>query len=383
LQLDGRGVGNGAVKLAVKVNPGAERRATITIGGATVALLQQAAVPCSFSVDPVSLPFRSGGGTGNIAVTAQGTACTWTAGTSDPFIAIASGSQGTGSGTVTVAVAANTGAFRSGTVTVAGRTITVTQDAAGVCVISLSPPSQTIDSAAFSGTIAVTAPDTCGWQVASRASFIEVTGATRGNGHGVVSYRVAANDGGALRSGAISIGGLDFNLIQRAGMLTAVFDPSLRAPVCDGIGAGCDSGRLLEGSGTTEQNQPNTVFNSCPDGAGSGHFAVIHSINVSTNDGSIMAVGKRLRVFASIGRFSTADSIRIYYATDALHPSWIYVGGTDVLDDSGVFGLPIDLSVGGLQAVRVSFAFGRGFGTACAVGSDDDNDDLVFRVQQD
>jgi hypothetical protein len=29
----------------------------------------------------------------------------------------------------------------------------------------------------------------------------------------------------------------------------------------------------------------------------------------------------------------------------------------------------------------VAFAFGRGFGTACAVGSDDDNDDLVFRVR--
>src|SRR5262249_51940613 len=152
------GRGNGSVKLAVKVNPGAERRATITIGGATVALLQQAAVPCSLSVDPVSLPFRSSGGTGNVTVTAQGTACTWTAATSDPFITIASGSQRTGSGPVTVVVAANAGAFRSGTVTVAGRTITVTQDAAGVCVMSLTPPSQTIDSAAFSGTIAVAAP---------------------------------------------------------------------------------------------------------------------------------------------------------------------------------------------------------------------------------
>lgn len=374
------GRGNGSVKISVKVNAGAERRATITVGSASVALLQQAAVPCAFTVDPASLPFRSGGGAGTIAVAAQGTACSWSATSSDPFVTIVSGSQGTGNGTVSIAVAANTGAFRSGTLTVAGRTVTVTQDAAGVCIASLTPSSQTIDNAAYSGTIAVLAPDTCGWQVVSRASFVEIIGATRGNGNGVVSYRVAAN-GGVARVGTIGIGGLDFVVTQRADIQTAVYDPALRAPVCNVVAGGCDSGRLLEGSGATEQNQPNTLFSQCPDGAGAGHFAVVRGIKVSTSDGTTMTVGKRVQIFASLVTGSTADTIRIYYAPDALHPNWIYLGGTDILSGRNEFGLPVTLQPGELQAIRVAYAFGHGFGVNCAVGSDDDNDDLVFRVQ--
>jgi hypothetical protein len=43
------------------------------------------------------------------------------------WITVTTGSSGSGSGTVTFSVAANTGGDRTGTLTIAGRTFTVTE----------------------------------------------------------------------------------------------------------------------------------------------------------------------------------------------------------------------------------------------------------------
>jgi Zn-dependent metalloprotease len=82
---------------------------------------------CSFSISPTSASVAAGGGTGSVSVTA-GTGCNWTAASNSAFITITSGTSGTGSGTVNYSVAANTGTTsRTGTLTIAGQTFTVTQ----------------------------------------------------------------------------------------------------------------------------------------------------------------------------------------------------------------------------------------------------------------
>ncbi len=82
---------------------------------------------CSFSISPTSASVASAGGTGSVSVTA-GAGCNWTAVSNAAFITITAGASGTGSGTVSYSVAANTGtASRTGTLTVAGQTFTVTQ----------------------------------------------------------------------------------------------------------------------------------------------------------------------------------------------------------------------------------------------------------------
>ena len=84
---------------------------------------------CSYSISPTSLTIGASGGAGNtIAVTTQ-TGCAYTAASNDAFITITSGASGTGNGTVVFTVAANSGAARTGTITVAGRTFTVNQAA--------------------------------------------------------------------------------------------------------------------------------------------------------------------------------------------------------------------------------------------------------------
>jgi hypothetical protein len=82
---------------------------------------------CTFSISPTSASQPAGGGTGSVTVTATA-GCAWTAVSNATFITITAGSSGTGNGTVNYSVAANTGSTsRTGTLTIAGLTFTVTQ----------------------------------------------------------------------------------------------------------------------------------------------------------------------------------------------------------------------------------------------------------------
>jgi Zn-dependent metalloprotease len=82
---------------------------------------------CTFSINPTSASFASTGGTGSVSVTASA-GCNWTAVSNATFITITGGASGTGNGTVSYSVAINAGTTsRTGTMTIAGQTFTVTQ----------------------------------------------------------------------------------------------------------------------------------------------------------------------------------------------------------------------------------------------------------------
>jgi hypothetical protein len=81
---------------------------------------------CTYSISPVSGTFTSAGGTGSFAVSTQD-GCGWTASEAASWIAITSGSSGSGSGSVGYAVDPNAGDARSATISVGGRTHIVTQ----------------------------------------------------------------------------------------------------------------------------------------------------------------------------------------------------------------------------------------------------------------
>ena len=85
------------------------------------------------TVSPLNQAFFSPGNTGNVTVTKNLSAtapCDWNAVSNSSFITIDSGASGSGNGTVNFTVAPNTtGTARMGTLTVAGRNVTITQDA--------------------------------------------------------------------------------------------------------------------------------------------------------------------------------------------------------------------------------------------------------------
>ncbi|MDO8793301.1 MAG: BACON domain-containing carbohydrate-binding protein, partial [Vicinamibacterales bacterium] len=84
---------------------------------------------CTYTLSRTSVTVAAAGASGlTVGVTAA-SGCTWTATESSSFISITGGSSGSGSGTVNFTVSANTGAARSGTLTVAGQAVTVSQSA--------------------------------------------------------------------------------------------------------------------------------------------------------------------------------------------------------------------------------------------------------------
>jgi hypothetical protein len=136
-----RGLGTGIVNFTIAANTDdSERIATITVGPSTFTVSQSGG--CSFTLTPTSQGFNPPGGTGSISVSAP-PGCSWNATRAGSWITITSGSSGTANGTVRYTVSANGGSTtRTGTLTIAGRPVTVTQSAgtapnapAGVVII--------------------------------------------------------------------------------------------------------------------------------------------------------------------------------------------------------------------------------------------------------
>jgi beta-lactamase superfamily II metal-dependent hydrolase len=81
---------------------------------------------CSYSVLPTAISAGSGGGNATVTVTTT-TGCAWAASSNASWIVLTSGASGNGSGTAFFSVAANTGSARSGSITVAGQSVSVSQ----------------------------------------------------------------------------------------------------------------------------------------------------------------------------------------------------------------------------------------------------------------
>jgi WD40 repeat protein len=101
------------------------RSGTLTVSGQTLSISQDAG--CGFTVSPLSAGVAGISTSGAVTVTASGTSCPWTATSNASWLTINSGASGSTSGSVTYTVAANNGPTRSGTLTIAGFTHTVTQ----------------------------------------------------------------------------------------------------------------------------------------------------------------------------------------------------------------------------------------------------------------
>ncbi len=176
---------------------------------------------CSLTVSPkvVELPAKGGSKTVKVKVKARETDCDWTAVSNEPFITITEGASGIGNGTVHYTVPGNTNSTElTGTMTIAGQTVTVNQ-AAGGCTFSLSPKSANysfIGIVVGHSTVKVKAKlSNCAWTAVSNDSFITIIGATSGVGNGTVSYTVAENpNNNAPRTGTITIGGETFTITE-------------------------------------------------------------------------------------------------------------------------------------------------------------------------
>jgi len=185
-----------------------------------VAIAQAAVtVVCTYSIAPTSQAVTDAGGGGSVAVTASASSCQWTATSNAPWIAITSGATSSGSQQVAYAVSQNTGAARSGTLTIAGQTFTVDQAAAPPppppCSFSIAPPTATVAGTAGTVTVTVTATaPACAWTASSPVDWITIASQAGGQGTGSIDFAVAANPGTDNRTATLTVAGQPFTVTQ-------------------------------------------------------------------------------------------------------------------------------------------------------------------------
>jgi hypothetical protein len=179
------------------------------------------AVPCTYGVAPTTQAVSSSASSNTVTVTSA-TGCLWTAVSNSTWITVTAGASGAGNGAVSYSVAANTATSqRSGSLTVAGQAVTVTQTGV-TCAFTISPTTQAIGPAGGTGTASVTAtPSTCQWTAASGAGWITITSGATGTGSGTVGYTVAANTTTSTRSAALTIAGQTLTVSQSVAVAPA------------------------------------------------------------------------------------------------------------------------------------------------------------------
>ena len=139
--------------------------------------------------------------------------CSWTAASNASWITVTSGSSGSGNGTVGYSVAANTGAARTGTLTVAGSTFTVSQAAATACTYATTPETISVGAPSGSGNVTVSTTSGCLWSASSGSSWLTITSGSNGQGNGSVTFAYSANTAVA-RVGTLTVAGRNVIITQ-------------------------------------------------------------------------------------------------------------------------------------------------------------------------
>ena len=211
----GSGSGSGSAVFNAAANTlSTERSATATVAGQTL-LVKQAGVAsgCSYAISPVSATIDAAGGTLSVAVSTDAS-CSWTAASQTLWLSVTSGLSGKGNGTVVVTVKpAATSSTRTGTMSIAGKTFTVTQ--AGIpCTYAVTPTNLSVPSAGSTGSFTVTTALGCGWSAAGVPSWVSVSTAAR-TGSATLGYSVLANSGGA-RTATFTVAGVAVTISQAA-----------------------------------------------------------------------------------------------------------------------------------------------------------------------
>ncbi len=224
------GGGSGAVRVRVAASDGPPRTGIITIAGHAVQVEQGPG--CSYTVGTAAFSLGAAGGTGDIPVTAPA-GCNWTAESQAPWIAIASGAAGSGPGAVGFRVAPTEGPARTGTLTVAGRVVTVTQSPG--CTYTIEPLTYAAPQSGGAGVVTVRTGPGCAWAATSASEWISVTAGQSGNGPGEVRFSVTANAAPG-RAGALRIADQTVTVTQGSGCAFSV------SPQSASVGASAATG---------------------------------------------------------------------------------------------------------------------------------------------
>jgi hypothetical protein len=284
-QAAGQGEGSVAFNVSANVEP-SQRRGSIVVGEQQLAITQEAAA-CAFTVSPTSVSMSPGGERRSVTVTAGNAQCAWTARSQTEWLAIVDGAQGTGSGEVVFEARATTGPSRTGVLTVAGQTVTVTQGVG--CSTTIAPVSQTVGASGGSGTITVNTASGCTWSAQSDAPWISITSGQSGVGSGTVAFSVSSWNGPS-RTGTLRVDGHLFTVTQSAGCSYSLDRNS--QSIGSGGGNGSVSVRSASGCAwTASSNVPWITVTSGANGTGDGTAQFSVAANTGPARSGTLVVG--------------------------------------------------------------------------------------------
>lgn len=223
------GQGSGTIAITVEANARPSARSTaLAVNDARVTISQEPA-PCRFELGGQSTRVGSEGGRATVRVsTIDG--CEWRASGSTDWARIVT-DRGTGSGSVEIDVGRNHGSERSVTLSIAGSSFVITQDAASEgpsappsdpppapvsCSFAIDPERASVRAGAATLAVRVITGPGCEWTADSATGWITLPRAA-GAGPDTVTYRVAANLSTVSdRSGSVVVAGRIHRVTQQA-----------------------------------------------------------------------------------------------------------------------------------------------------------------------
>jgi hypothetical protein len=292
------GTGPGQVQFSIAANASTStRQAILTIAGRSVTVTQSgtAPIPCSYSIGSSSRSTDANAGTGSVSVSA-GNGCDWTAGSNASWLTITGGANGSGNGTVNYSFAANTGPARTGTLSVAGRTFTLSQ--ASGCSPTLSSTNQAVGAAGGTATVTVSASNGCTWTASSaNPDWLTITSGTSGSGNGSVAFSAAVN-GGAARTGTLTIAGQTVTVSQASGCSPALASANQAIAASGGTGSvGVTAAAGCTWTASTANPDWLTITSgSSGSGNGSVAFSVAANTGAAARTGTLTIAGQTFTV---------------------------------------------------------------------------------------
>ena len=204
------GAGSATIEFSVDANPAVtSRTGSITVAGKTLTVVQEG-LWADVTTDDTSFGVESDYGTLYVETEGGGT---WTASTDVDWIHLFDES-GTGTTPVMFVVDdyTTTTSSRSGTITIAGKKVIITQQG---YELSIDPQVAEVGSNAGAGQFGVSAPIDAVWEAIADCSWITIIGARTGIGDGTIQYTIADNLTGETRTGRIIIAGKTYTITQK------------------------------------------------------------------------------------------------------------------------------------------------------------------------
>ena len=327
-------VGTGSSTVTVSALPTTSeqtRTATVTIAGEAMTVTQ-APGTASFSVDPASWSVESLGGVRQIAVTSVLSDSPWTARAADSWLVV-SPSAGTGSGVVTLTASASVSTqARTTTVSVAGRSVSVTQ-AGQTPTFTVSSDRWSVGAEGGTQTLALQASHAdAPWMARSSSSWLSVL-PDSGVGSGAVVLTTLPTSSSQSRTATVLVAGRTIVVTQAGGTPTFTVEPTAWDV---GAGGGVRQVRLVSAlvdSVWSASASPSWLTVSPKNGAGSSTIT-LRAENTNSSQarvGEVMVAGKRI-VVAQEGGQATLTVSPTTWAIGAVGGSQTVTVTSDLAD---------------------------------------------------